>query len=46
VLSPETYEYIRTEFSAVSIGEAQVRGFTHAIPLYTVESQSAVEVHS
>jgi adenylate cyclase len=46
VLSPETYEFIRTEFSAVSIGEAQVRGFTHAIPLYTVESQSAVEVHS
>jgi adenylate cyclase len=46
VLSPETYEFIRGEFSAVSIGKAQVRGFTHSISLYTVESQSAVEVHS
>jgi adenylate cyclase len=45
VLSPATWEYIRGEFSTVSLGDAQVRGFTDSIPLYTVESQTAIEVH-
>ena len=44
ILSPATYEYIRDEFSAVPLGEAQIRGFTTAIPIYTVESLSPVEV--
>ncbi len=46
VISPATWEHIRGQFSTVSLGDAQVRGFTSAIPLYSVESQSAVEVHS
>jgi adenylate cyclase len=46
VISPATWEHIRGQFSTVSLGEAQVRGFTSAIPLYSVEAQSPVEVHS
>lgn len=46
VISPATWEHIREQFSTVSLGEAQVRGFTTAIPLYSVEAQSPVEVHS
>jgi adenylate cyclase len=46
VLSPATYEYIRDQFSAVSLGEALVRGFTNTISLYSVESSTAVEVPS
>jgi len=45
VLSPATWEHIRSEFSTVSLGDAQVRGFTTAIPLYSVELPTAVEVH-
>jgi adenylate cyclase len=45
VLSPATFEHIRGQFSTVSLGDAQVRGFTDSIPLYTVESQTAIEVH-
>ena len=46
VVSPATWEYIRGEFPTVSLGEKEVRGFTAAIPLYSVETQSPVEVHS
>jgi len=45
VLSPATWEYIRGQFSTLSLGDAQVRGFTNAIPLYSVESSTAIEVH-
>jgi adenylate cyclase len=45
VLSPATWEYIRGQFPTVSLGDAQVRGFTSSISLYTVESQTAIEVH-
>jgi adenylate cyclase len=45
VLSPATWEYIRGQFPTVSLGDAQVRGFTDSISLYTVESQTAIEVH-
>jgi adenylate cyclase len=50
VLSPATWEYIQNEFVTVSLGKAQVRGFTSAIPLYGVQletdqPQSTVEVH-
>jgi adenylate cyclase len=37
VISPETWEYIRGSCLTVSLGEAQVRGFTSAIPLYGVQ---------
>jgi adenylate cyclase len=46
VISPATWEFIRDEFTTVSLGEAQVRGFTSAIPLYSVQKESTVEVHS
>jgi adenylate cyclase len=45
VLSPATWEHIRGQFPTVSLGDAQVRGFTDSISLYTVESQTAIEVH-
>jgi adenylate cyclase len=45
VLSPATWEYIRDQFSTVSLGDAQVRGFTTAIPLYSVKTATPVEVH-
>ena len=45
VLSPATWEHIRAQFSTVSLGDAQVRGFTNAIPLYSVELSTAIEVH-
>jgi adenylate cyclase len=46
VLSPATWEHIREQFSTVSLGDAQVRGFTTAIPLYSVELPTTVEVPS
>ena len=45
VLSPATWEHIQEQFPTVSLGDAQVRGFTNAIPLYTVESKTPIEVH-
>jgi adenylate cyclase len=45
VLSPATWEHIQEQFPTVSLGDAQVRGFTNAIPLYTVESKTPLEVH-
>jgi len=45
VISPATWEHIRHCFTTVSLGEAQVRGFTSAIPLYSVQKSSNVEVH-
>jgi adenylate cyclase len=49
VLSPATYDYIHDHFSVVSLGSAQVRGFTSAIPLYGVDPTllptSPIEVH-
>jgi adenylate cyclase len=45
VLSPATWEHIRSEFSTVSLGDAQVRGFSNAIPLYSVELSTPIEVH-
>jgi adenylate cyclase len=45
VISPATWEHIRHCFTTVSLGEAQVRGFTSAIPLYSVQKPSNVEVH-
>jgi adenylate cyclase len=45
VLSPSTFAYIQAQFSAVSLGETPVRGFTDPIPLYTVESKTPIEVH-
>jgi adenylate cyclase len=45
VISPATWEYIRDEFTTVPLGEAQVRGFTSAIPLYSVQKEFPVEVH-
>jgi adenylate cyclase len=44
ILSPATWEYIQGQFPAVSLGNAQVRGFTESIPLYTVEQQAPIEV--
>jgi adenylate cyclase len=40
VMSPATYEYIHKEFVTVSLGKAQVRGFTSAIPLYGVQEEA------
>jgi adenylate cyclase len=37
VLSPATYEYIQNDFATVSLGKAQVRGFSSAIPLYGLQ---------
>jgi adenylate cyclase len=37
VLSPATWEQVRSQFPTRPIGEAQVRGFTTPIPLYSVE---------
>jgi adenylate cyclase len=45
VLSPATWEHIRGQFSTVSLGDAQVRGFTDSIQLYSVQSQTPIEVH-
>jgi adenylate cyclase len=45
ILSPATWEYVQGQFPTVSLGTAQVRGFANSISLYTVESQTAIEVH-
>jgi adenylate cyclase len=45
VLSPATWEQIRDHFPTIPIGEAQVRGFTAAISLYSVETIAPTEVH-
>jgi adenylate cyclase len=44
ILSPTTWEQIRDHFPTTAIGEAQVRGFTTPIPLYSVKSPTTVEV--
>jgi adenylate cyclase len=41
VLSPATWEQIRDQFPTTPLGEAQVRGFTTPIPLYSVKSSKA-----
>jgi adenylate cyclase len=41
VMSPATYEYIQNDFAIVSLGKAQVRGFTSAIPLYGLQLDGA-----
>jgi adenylate cyclase len=41
VLSPATYEQVREQFPTVSLGKAEVRGFTTPIPLYSVEPSKA-----
>jgi adenylate cyclase len=38
VLSPATWEQVREQFPTVSLGKAEVRGFTAPIPLYRVKS--------
>jgi adenylate cyclase len=38
VLSPATQEQVRDQFATIALGEAQVRGFATAIPLYSVKS--------
>jgi adenylate cyclase len=43
VLSPATWEQVRDQFPTVAIGDAQVRGFTAAIPLYSVKSPDSPE---
>ncbi len=43
VLSPATHEQVRDHFPTIPIGEAQVRGFTTSIPLYSLKT-SEVEV--
>jgi hypothetical protein len=40
-MSPATYEYIQNDFAIVSLGKAQVRGFTSAIPLYGLQLDGA-----
>jgi adenylate cyclase len=44
VLSPATWEQVRNQFPTVPLGEAQVRGFTTAIPLYSVGTTAPTEV--
>jgi adenylate cyclase len=39
VLSPQTEELVRTNFQTAALGEAEVRGFTGKIPLYTVRKK-------
>jgi adenylate cyclase len=46
LLSPATWEQVRDQFPVVPLGEAQVRGFTTPIPLYSVKSSPTVEVPS
>jgi adenylate cyclase len=41
VLSPATWEQVRDQFPTTPLGEAQVRGFTTPIPLYSVKSSKA-----
>jgi adenylate cyclase len=41
VMSPATYAYIQNDFSTVSLGKAQVRGFPSAIPLYGLQLDGA-----
>ena len=43
VMSPATYEYIQNDFATVSLGKAQVRGFSSAIPLYGLQLDGAVQ---
>jgi adenylate cyclase len=44
VFSPATCEHVRDQFSVVSLGEYPVRGFTTAVPLYSVKLPSPTEV--
>ncbi len=43
VLSPATWEQVREQFPTRPLGEAQVRGFTQGIPLYSVKMSETVE---
>jgi adenylate cyclase len=45
VLSPATWEQVRDQFPTVAIGDAQVRGFTTTIPLYSVKLSDSPEAH-
>jgi len=44
VLSPKTAEAVRGHFDIVALGEAEVRGFTSKILLYTVCKNGTSEV--
>ena len=44
VFSPVTCEHVRDQFSVISLGEYPVRGFTTAVPLYSVKLSSPNEV--
>ncbi len=44
VMSPATWEQVRTRFETVLLGEAEVRGFQGKLPLYTVQRQTPAEV--
>jgi len=46
VLSPATWEQVHDQFPTVPLGQAQVRGFATAIPLYSVKSTTTAEVPS
>ena len=45
ILSPATWEQARNQFPTVPLGEAQVRGFTTAIPLYSLKPSESPEDH-
>jgi adenylate cyclase len=45
VLSPATQEQVRDHFPTIPIGEAQVRGFTTAIPLYSLKTSETTEAN-
>jgi adenylate cyclase len=45
VLSPATWDQVRNQFPTIPIGEAQVRGFTTAIPLYSLKSSETTEAN-
>ncbi len=45
ILSPATWEQARSQFPTVPLGEAQVRGFTTAIPLYSLKPSESPEDH-
>jgi adenylate cyclase len=45
ILRPATWEQVRGQFPTVPLGEAQVRGFTTAIPLYSLKRFESPEDH-
>lgn len=46
VISPATWEQVSGEFATIHLGETQVRGFSEAIPLYSIDVRSTSEVRS